>query len=173
MGSIASIGASPLLAKALAGLGIVGAGAVIGSVTTSTDGSQRVHRRYAADYTLRPTSKDAALESIDSRQSFGAFTMLGGAALLGFGLLRPGSAHSWKAVIGGAAVLGASIGRHQRLEQAREEVRSGTLPQQTPAGRAGMERSDRRPMSIAPQLRSGDPLGMQRFANLPTYQEPA
>jgi hypothetical protein len=128
----ASVGST--LAMSAGGLVV---GGLLGAATTHTDGTRDVHRRYANDYQLQPTSQDAARKSIHFQRVMSGIGLVAGTAMAGFGLLKgridPGLA------IAGSAVVGGSAARLMRLSGAEDHL-SKALPEHTAPGQAEMRR---------------------------------
>jgi hypothetical protein len=125
------------LAGIAAGVAI-GVGA-LSALTTRTDGTRYVHRRYGSDYHLQPTSKDAARSSISFQRTLGGLGAAAGGALTGFTMLNhaPGKDARW--VLLGAGLLGGSVGRLLKLSHAEEHLNEA-LPEHTAPGQAEMVR---------------------------------
>lgn len=112
----------------------IGVGIASGLVmhsSTSRDGTRFVHRRYAPDYDLVPTSRVTALESLQyQRVGSGALIAVGSllAMVGGANLARHGAL-----TLVGAMTLGAGIGQLMKLDGAERDIPK-TLPKTTPVG---------------------------------------
>jgi hypothetical protein len=119
--------------------GILVVAGLIGAAATHSDGTRDVHRKYANDYQLQPTSKDAARSSIHFQRVLAGIGTVGGAALGSFALLSKSGAGKNGMALAGAAVLGASAGRLIKLGGAEEHL-DAKLPEHTPTGESDMRR---------------------------------
>ena len=129
-----------MAAGAIAG---VAAGAALGTMGRD-DGTRRVHRRYASDYTLRPRSKEAARDSkrLQIFQSIGA---IGIGVVVGVGALAT-KGRGWDLGNVGMAAVGAGLIGHGassawKLRDLDDGIDPG-LPEHTPDGEADMVRTD-------------------------------
>lgn len=145
-GTVAGASASRMLDNVSPGgvsgiaAGALVVGGLIGHATTRTDGSRRVSRRHASDYTLRPRSKDAARKSLEYQRLFGAAGAIGGAATLAYSLSTLSKTGSAGVALIGAGFLGWGAARLLKLHGAEDEL-PDALPEDTPAGESDMERS--------------------------------
>ncbi len=126
--------------KVALGVGALVVGATVGALTTRTDGARSVHRKYARDYELLPTSKDAARASLNDQRSRAKLTAAGGTAALGVGSLATKLPHAGGIALLGAVLIGGSLASLFRLDGAERNVDSSDLPEHKPVGRVDMQK---------------------------------
>ena len=112
-------------------------GGLVSAASTHVDGTRDVRSRRANDYQLQPTSQESARKSIEFQRLMGGLSILGGAAMAGFGVLASRSRP--ELAIMGATLAGAGVGKLVRLSGAEDKI-DRSLPEHTAAGEPEMRR---------------------------------
>jgi hypothetical protein len=122
--------------------GALAIGVTFGHLTTRTDGSRRINKKYGPSYTLEPQSKDAARKSLNFQRAIGGAGAVLGVGALAWGLKGMGSAGGGAGIaIAGVGLLGFGATRLLKLRGAEDSI-DEHLPEHTPAGKTDMRSVD-------------------------------